>query len=84
MIHLRETFETKDPDGNGLNKAEFVFVMMKALGAFVTDKVEFVVHSLELFRQVDVNDDGGMEWEELVSYIVEAGLSKSGGNAVAT
>ncbi len=39
MIHLRETFETKDPDGNGLNKAEFVFVMMKALGAFVQDKV---------------------------------------------
>jgi hypothetical protein len=43
MIHLRETFETKDPDGNGLNKAEFVFVMMKALGAFVHDKVRAIL-----------------------------------------
>ncbi len=43
-----------------------------------TGQVEFVVHALELFRQVDVNDDGGMEWEELVGYIVEAGLSTSG------
>jgi hypothetical protein len=44
-------------------------------------QVEFVVHALELFRQVDVNDDGGMEWEELVGYIVEAGLSTSGSSS---
>ena len=47
-------------------------------GLCCTSQVEFVVHALELFRQVDVNDDGGMEWEELVGYIVEAGLSTSG------
>ena len=29
--------------------------------------------AIELFKQVDVNGDGGMEWDEFSGFIVEAG-----------
>lgn len=77
MELLKEQFEEKD-DGDGLSLSDFAYVMIKCLGTYVTNKVDFVTHVVELFRQVDINDDGGMEWEELTSYIVEAGMSTSG------
>jgi hypothetical protein len=79
MKALKEQFEEKDANGNGLNAAEFTYVMVKCLGAFVFNRVDFVVQCMEFFRQVDVNDDKSMEWEELTSYIVEAGMAKAGG-----
>jgi hypothetical protein len=78
MKALKEQFEEKDANGNGLNAAEFTYVMVKCLGAFVFNRVDFVVQCMEFFRQVDVNDDKSMEWEELTSYIVEAGMAKAG------
>ena len=49
---------------SGLNLVEFVYVMIKSLGAFVVNQVDFVVQAVDLFRQVDVNDDGAMDWDE--------------------
>ena len=78
MRALKEQFEAKDVNGKGLNAAEFTYVMVKCLGAFVANRVDFVIQCMEFFRQVDVNDDKSMEWEELTSYIVEAGMAKAG------
>ena len=36
----------------GLPVADFVYVMMQCLGKFVQNKVDFVTHVIELFRQV--------------------------------
>lgn len=35
--------------------------------------IDFVTEAIELFKQVDVNGDGGMEWDEFSAFIVEAG-----------
>ena len=64
---IKDEFDQKaiEHKGEGLTLVEFVFVMIKCLGAFVVNQVDFVVQAVDLFRQVDVNDDGTMTWDEL-------------------
>lgn len=78
MKALKDQFEESDADGSGLSASEFTYVMVKCLGHQVANRVDFVIQCMEFFRQVDVNGDGGMEWEELTNYIVEAGMAKAG------
>ena len=78
MTKIKEEFDRKEEEngGEGLTLVEFVYVMIKCLGAFIINQVDFVVQAVDLFRQVDVDDDGSMTWDEFTSYIVEAGLSQ--------
>ena len=66
VARIKEEFDQKSREykGEGLTLVEFVFVMIKCLGAFVVNQVDFVVQAVDLFRQVDVNDDGSMTWDE--------------------
>jgi len=32
---------------------------------------------IELFRQIDVNDDGSMEWDEFSNHIIESGMNEN-------
>lgn len=35
-----------------------------------------ILNIIELFKQIDVNDDGSLEWEEFSNHIIESGMSK--------
>jgi hypothetical protein len=37
------------------------------------DKVGLVKNLVELFRQIDVNNDQTLEWEEFTNHIIELG-----------
>ncbi|GBG24373.1 WD repeat-containing protein 5-like [Hondaea fermentalgiana] len=67
---LRDEFEQKE---EGLELAEFVYVMRKYLKRSHLDDAQLVSDLCELFAQIDVNGDGTMEWDEFTSFIVETG-----------
>ena len=39
------------------------------------DKVGLVRNLIELFRQIDVNNDKTLEWEEFTNHIIELGTN---------
>jgi hypothetical protein len=49
--------------------------MLNHLGSEYTDKTKLVKELIELFRQIDVNDDQTLEWEEFTNHIIELGNS---------
>lgn len=74
---VKQEFDAKaESMGRGLRMHEFLWVMLKCLGAFVLNGMDFVIQCIDLFRQVDVNGDDEMEWDEFTSYIVEAGMAQ--------
>ena len=52
----------------GLTISEFLSVLMKCLGEFITDSVDFSMQVVELFKQIDVNGDGRVQWHEFTRY----------------
>ena len=81
VVILRKAFE--DHDGFELTLAEFMNTMNRVvlqqramdIGKKVTraEEVAFAVDMVELFKQIDVNGNGMLEWSEFTSYIVETG-----------
>ena len=67
---LRDAFALRDDE---LSVSEFVAALGEALRQ--VPSVEFAKEAIELFAQIDVNGDGGMEWSEFTAYIIEAGLA---------
>ena len=61
-----------------LTLMQFVDIMLllcdPAVRAVGTDE-EKAMRLIELFHQIDVNGDGGLEWDELSSYIIESGMA---------
>lgn len=47
--------------------------MLNHLGAEYSDKSKLVKELIELFRQIDVNNDETLEWEEFTNHIIELG-----------
>ena len=37
----------------------------------IKEKTEFMSYMYELYKEVDVNGDGDMEWEELTTFLVQ-------------
>eukprot|EP00948_MAST-09A_sp_MAST-9A-sp1_P003940 g3940.t1 len=72
---LREEFASGDDE---LSLEEFVAALIVCLKKSITKEteVDFVREAIELFRQIDVNGDGGMEWDELAAFIFEAGIAQ--------
>ncbi|KAH7820457.1 uncharacterized protein MONOS_7250 [Monocercomonoides exilis] len=68
MIRLKEQFEEKE-----IHVDDFVALMEEHLPASFFD-VAFVRNLVNLFEEIDVNGDGGMEWEEFTSFIIESAL----------
>lgn len=48
--------------------------MLNHLGAEYSDKTKLVKELIELFRQIDVNNDETLEWEEFTNHIIELGM----------
>jgi WD40 repeat protein len=61
---------------DGLLRQEFMTIMLHHLPEF-KDKVKLVSSLNELFSEIDVNDDGFLEWDEFSNYIIEKGLLRN-------
>tara|TARA_B110001450_G_C17346481_1_gene369682 strand:- start:93 stop:506 length:414 start_codon:yes stop_codon:yes gene_type:complete len=57
----------------GLSLEEFIKVMLIHLPD-TRDKVGLVKNLIELFRQIDVNNDQSLEWDEFTGHIIELGM----------
>jgi WD40 repeat protein len=57
----------------GLNMLEYLRVMLKHLPD-IKDKVGLVKNLIELFKQIDVNGDATLEWDEFSNHIIELGM----------
>ena len=70
---LRKKFAAS-PDG--LSVDQFVDAMIDVLPPLemTKSKVETTVDLMELFKDIDVNGDGTVEWSELLAFTIEAGV----------
>ena len=73
LEEIKKDFNRSEADG--LSLEQFLKVMLNHLGAEYTDKTKLVKELIELFRQIDVNNDGTLEWEEFTNHIIEMGKS---------
>lgn len=72
---LRSKFVSSG-NGNGLVLEEFVDAMLHYLPKQATEDecVKLVMELVDLYRQVDVNGDCFMSWDEFTSHCIEAGM----------
>lgn len=77
MYLIERCFQEKE---KGLTKEEFIKVMLEYLDYNKSNKDEHLSVTLaliELFKEIDVNGDGTMEWEEFSNHIIELGLQRN-------
>ena len=69
---------TNSEGGDSLSCSEFIQLMINSFSKgkedenFIKtdeDKYELAYGALKLFAEIDINGDGGMEWEEFIGYI---------------
>jgi Ca2+-binding EF-hand superfamily protein len=66
---IKEDFKKQD---EGLSMHQFIKVMLNHLPE-TRDRVGLVKNLVELFRQIDVNNDESLEWDEFTGHIIELG-----------
>lgn len=59
-------------ENDGLTMEQFIRVMLVHLPD-TRDRVGLVKNLIELFRQIDVNNDQSLEWDEFTGHIIELG-----------
>jgi hypothetical protein len=61
---------------HGLSLHQFVSAMLLHLDKDDTEdgKTALIADLIELFKQVDVNGDGHMDWDEFTAFVIEAGM----------
>ena len=59
-------------EDQGLSMEQFIKVMLHHLPE-TKDKTGLCKNLIELFRQIDVNNDQTLEWEEFTNHIIELG-----------
>jgi len=80
-LHRRNLglIERKFPKEGGLSLDEFVSTLLQFLDYNKDDEIErmeVTLNLIDLFKEIDVNGDETMEWEEFSNYIIELGLVK--------
>ena len=78
-LHRRNLglIEKEFPKEDGLSLEEFVTTLLKYLDYNKEDeveKIEVTLNLIDLFKEIDVNGDETMEWEEFSNYIIELGI----------
>ena len=74
---LRRLQKVWEQNGDGLDLLEFMRLMVLEVPSVRAEKLEMIHGLIRLFKQVDVNGDGAMEWSEFVQYIIDQVLSES-------
>ena len=70
---ISEDFRNIKNVKKGLTLLEYLKVMLKHLPD-IKDKVGLVKNLIELFKQIDVNGDETLEWDEFSNHIIELGM----------
>lgn len=71
LEEIKKDFNKSELDSLSLD--QFIKVMLNHLGTEYSDKTKLVKELIELFRQIDVNNDETLEWEEFTNHIIELG-----------
>lgn len=71
-----QNFWKQNPNG-GLDLEEFIKVVLQEVPHQSVEKIELIQGAVKLFKEVDINNDGTMEWEEFVQYIMDQVSSES-------
>lgn len=58
---------------------QFLWVMDKYLGSVATDRIAFLARILDMSREIDVNSDAEIDWDEWSSYLVQMSQSHAQG-----
>ena len=68
--------------GGQMNSVEFVEVMSAHLPCHDWEDYEFMVRNiLEVYKRLDIDDDGTVSWDEMFEFTIEMGRSMSNKNA---
>ena len=69
--------------GMGLTLDEFLRIMLHFADISTErEKIKYVEKLIDAFKQIDVNGDETLEWDEFSNFIVETGISKQKNNFV--
>lgn len=69
LAALEEEFN-EHPDG--IEKASFVLLMKSAIVHEDEERFRLINGLIKLFNDIDINDDGRMQWSEFTQYIIDA------------
>ena len=69
LAALEEEFNERP---NGIIKEGFVLLMKSAIVHPDDERFRLISGLLKLFQDIDINDDGHMEWSEFTQYIIDA------------
>lgn len=73
IIKLRFKKKRKEGSDDGLTLTEFVNLMRQVIDHdTLLEKEDLVVGLIELFKEIDINGDGDMQWDEFADYIIQA------------
>ena len=70
LTAIRKEFFARE-DSLQLNDFLYIIQLHLLKGMPKTEQKEFMSYMYELYKEVDVNGDGDMEWEELTTFIVQ-------------
>ena len=80
LEEIKRDFMKNDNEGKlqdflhqGLSMLQFIKIMLHHLPD-TKDKVGLVKNLIELFKQIDVNGDANLEWDEFTNHIIELGM----------
>ena len=68
---LRRLNRVWEQSEDGLALPEFMKLMILEVPSLKDEKLEMIHGLIRLFKQVDINGDGQMEWSEFVQYIID-------------
>ena len=69
--------------GMGLSLDQFLRIMLHFADISTEqEKINYVEKLIDAFKQIDVNGDETLEWDEFSNFIVETGISKQKNNFV--
>ena len=69
--------------GMGLELDQFLRIMLHFADISTEqEKINYVEKLIDAFKQIDVNGDETLEWDEFSNFIVETGISKQKNNFV--
>ena len=69
--------------GMGLTLDQFLRIMLHFADISTEkEKINYVEKLIDAFKQIDVNGDETLEWDEFSNFIVETGISKQKNNFV--
>ena len=68
---LRRLNRVWEQSEDGLTLPDFMKLMILEVPSLKDEKLEMIHGLIRLFKQVDINGDGRMEWSEFVQYIID-------------